>query len=170
MIDEHMRQEARQSGRRSIIKAMFASAVAAGAGPFGVAHARPTKLAPGEIRRVPEEAGPAQEVPLFSGAVVHNGLVYVAGKGYHGEGDITKHTTEVLNQIEEELERAGSSMDRALKVNVYLHDMRDYAAMNAAYRGRFGDRPPVRTTVACYAGIPGSSLVEIDCIAALNDE
>ena len=33
-------------------------------------------------------------------------------------------------------------------------------------RGRFGANPPVRTTVACYGGIPGRSLVEIDCIAA----
>jgi 2-iminobutanoate/2-iminopropanoate deaminase len=53
-----------------------------------------------------------------------------------------------------------------ISVNVYLHDIRDYDAMNAAYRGRFGSNPPVRATVACYGGIPGSSLVEIDCIAA----
>ena len=43
-------------------------------------------------------------------------------------------------------------------------DHRD--GMNAVFRGRFGANPPVRTTIACYGGIPGSSLVEIDCIAA----
>ena len=58
-------------------------------------------------------------------------------------------------------------MDKVLKVNVYLHDIKDYAAMNEVYRGRFGSRPPVRTTIATYGGIPGSSLVEIDAIAAL---
>ena len=58
-------------------------------------------------------------------------------------------------------------MEKVLKVNVYLHDIRDYDGLNAAYRGRFGDSPPVRTTVSCYGGIPGNSLVEIDCIATL---
>lgn len=110
-----------------------------------------------------------EEPPLFSGSVVHNGLVYIAGKGYHEEGDITTHTNGVLDALEEELARAGSSMDRVLEVNVYLHDLNDYAAMNEAYRGRFGDNPPVRTTVACFGGIPGNSLVEIDCIAAVNE-
>jgi enamine deaminase RidA (YjgF/YER057c/UK114 family) len=77
------------------------------------------------------------------------------------------HTKAVLDKIEEELKKAGSSMDKVLKVNVYLHDLRDYDAMNEAYRGRFGDNPPVRTTVACYGGSPGGSLFEIDCIAVV---
>ena len=108
-----------------------------------------------------------QDVPLFSGHKIHNGTVYIAGKGYHEEGDITVHTNAVLDSLEKELKKAGSSMDKVLKVNVYLHDLNDYKAMNAAYRGRFGDSPPVRTTVAVYGGVPGDSLVEIDCIAAL---
>ena len=67
------------------------------------------------------------------------------------------------------LEENGSSMDNVLlKVNVYLADLHDYSAMNEVYRGRFGKNPPVRTTVATYGGVPGDSLVEIDCIAAIN--
>jgi enamine deaminase RidA (YjgF/YER057c/UK114 family) len=46
--------------------------------------------------------------------------------------------------------------------------LNDYAAMNEVFRGRFGEKPPVRTTVAAYGGIPGDSLVEMDCIAALD--
>jgi len=52
-----------------------------------------------------------------------------------------------------------------LKVNVYLNDLKDYAGMNEEFLGRFGPDPGVRTTVACAGGIPGNSLVEIDCIA-----
>ena len=38
--------------------------------------------------------------------------------------------------------------------------------MNEVYKGRFGQNPPVRTTVAvAKGGVPGDSLVEIDCIA-----
>jgi enamine deaminase RidA (YjgF/YER057c/UK114 family) len=109
-----------------------------------------------------------QEVPLFSGAVVHNGLVYVAGKGAHFEGDITAHTDHVLKELQKELEKNGSSMEHVLKVNVYLADLNDYKKMNEVYKGRFGSKPPVRTTIAAYGGVPGDSLVEIDCIAMVK--
>ncbi len=73
-----------------------------------------------------------------------------------------------LKELEKELVKHGSSMDKVLKVNVYLADLADYQGMNEVYRGRFGANPPVRTTVATYGGVPGDSLVEIDCIAALD--
>jgi enamine deaminase RidA (YjgF/YER057c/UK114 family) len=56
-------------------------------------------------------------------------------------------------------------MEKVLKVNVYLNDIKDWEAMNEIYMGRFGPEPGVRTTVAPAGGIPGNSLVEIDCIA-----
>jgi enamine deaminase RidA (YjgF/YER057c/UK114 family) len=71
----------------------------------------------------------------------------------------------VLDEIEQNLKSAGSSMDKVLKVSVFLNDLKDYAGMNEAYKGRFGDMPPVRTTVAPAGGVPGNSLVEIDVIA-----
>jgi enamine deaminase RidA (YjgF/YER057c/UK114 family) len=103
--------------------------------------------------------------PLFSPVVTFGNLVFVAGKGAHFEGDIKAHTDHVLNTIREELERVGSSMDKVLKCNVYLNDLADYQAMNEVFRGRFGENPPVRTTIAAAGGIPGDSLVEIDVIA-----
>ena len=159
----------KSQSRRSIIKSLFAGLLTGAAGMFGVARAAPVDYKSRSIKRMPSSDANKQEAPLFSGSVTHDGLVYIAGKGYHEEGDITKHTTEVLNSLEEELEKAGSSMDQVLKVNVYLADLADYDKMNEAYRGRFGDSPPVRTTVATYGGVPGDSLVEIDCIAALAD-
>lgn len=164
------KENGRYSNRRSILKAMFASMFAAGAGAFGTAQAKTPGGSTRGIRHVPDASASQQQgPPLFSGAVVHNGLVYIAGKGYHEKGDIRVATDAVLKTVEAELVRAGSSMNRVLKVNVYLHDLKDYAAMNEVYRGRFGNKPPVRTTVACVSGIPGNSLVEIDCIAALNE-
>ena len=50
-------------------------------------------------------------------------------------------------------------------VNVYLNDIKDWPKMNTVYAGRWGKIPPVRTTIAAAGGIPGDSLVEIDCIA-----
>jgi enamine deaminase RidA (YjgF/YER057c/UK114 family) len=107
-----------------------------------------------------------QNVPLFSGHTKFGGLVYIAGKGAHFQGDVKAHTDHVLKELEKELTLAGSSMEKVLKVTVFLNDIADYKAMNEVYKGRFGKNPPVRTTVAvAKGGVPGDSLVEMDCIA-----
>ena len=108
-----------------------------------------------------------EKTPLFSGIVTFGSLVFIAGIGAHFEGDIKSHTKHVLDEIQKRLEEAGSSMEKVLKVNVYLNDLKDYAGMNEMFLGRFGPEPPVRTTIAAAGGIPGNSLVEIDCIACL---
>jgi len=108
-----------------------------------------------------------EKTPLFSGVVSYGGLVFISGIGAHYKGDIKQHTKTVLDQIQKNLESVGSSMEKVLKVNVYLNDLKDYAGMNEVFMGRFGAEPPVRTTIAAAGGIPGDSLVEIDCIATL---
>jgi enamine deaminase RidA (YjgF/YER057c/UK114 family) len=156
-----------KDSRRSLIRTFFASVAAAGAGMFGAAQAQAQGQTHELVKRTSTDNQPAgDKPPMFSGWVTYGNLVFIAGKGEHTAGDITAHTTSVLNQVEAELKKAGSSMDKVLKVNVYLHDIKDYDGMNAVFRGRFGPNPPVRTTIAAYGGIPGSSLVEIDCIAA----
>ncbi len=150
--------------RRSTLKRMFASLAAVfGASTLGVQTAKATS----SNKKVFNVHKDEQDVPLFSGSVVHGNTVYIAGKGAHFDGDIAAHTDHVLKELEKELKKAGSSMEKVLKVNVYLHDIRDYKAMNEVYKGRFGPNPPVRTTVAVFGGVPGDSLVEIDCIASL---
>ena len=147
-----------KSERRSILKKLFASV--AGLAGFGVAAKADT---------TPEkEVGSVemyQDVPLFSSHTKFNNMVFIAGKGAHVPGDISSHTKIVLDAVEEELKKAGSSMEKVLKVNVYLDKIEDWEAMNKVYKGRFGSKPPVRTTVAVKGGVPGGSLVEIDCIA-----
>jgi 2-iminobutanoate/2-iminopropanoate deaminase len=116
-------------------------------------------------KKVYYREGKPEKTPLFSGAVSFGNLLFIAGKGAHFPGDIAAHTKHVLDEIEKELTNAGSSMEKVLKVNVYLNDLKDYAGMNEVYQGRFGSEPPVRTTIAPAGGVPGNSLVEIDCIA-----
>jgi enamine deaminase RidA (YjgF/YER057c/UK114 family) len=108
-----------------------------------------------------------QDVPLFSGHTKFKHLVFIAGKGAHVEPfEIKAHTEIVLKELEKELIAAGSSMQKVLKVSVFLNDIADYQGMNEVYKGRFGNKPPVRTTVAvAKGGVPGNSLVEMDCIA-----
>ena len=81
---------------------------------------------------------------------------------------IKAHTDHVLKELEKELIAAGSSMEKVLKVTVFLNDIEDYKNMNEVYKGRFGKNPPVRSTIAvAKGGVPGDSLVEMDCIAGL---
>ena len=108
-----------------------------------------------------------QEVPLFSQITKFNGMVFIAGQGAHVEPfEIKAHTEIVLKGLEKQLIAAGSSMEKVLKVTVFLNDIADYAGMNEVFKGRFGKNPPVRTTIAvAKGGVPGNSLVEMDAIA-----
>lgn len=142
-----------KQNRRAVLKAVVGATAVA-----GVASAQS-----GPAKRV--HYRPPAKAPLFSGAVSYGNLLFIAGKGAHFEGDIKAHTKHVLDEVQKELENAGSSMNKVLKCNVYLNDLKDYAGMNEEFRGRFGDQPPVRTTIAAAGGIPGNSLVEIDVIA-----
>lgn len=146
--------------RRSALKKMFASVVGlAGIGLVAKANSS-----------VEKEAGSVtnfQDVPLFSGNTKLGNLVFIAGKGAHvAPFTIAAHTEIVLKELEKELIKAGSSMEKVLKVTVYLNDIADYKGMNDVYKGRFGKNPPVRSTIAvAKGGVPGDSLVEMDCIA-----
>ena len=117
-------------------------------------------------RRITPTSKTFKGQPLYSPELSFGNLVFVSGKGagVDFKGDITAQTKNVLDQIEESLKIAGSSMDKVLKVNVYLTDMKNFEGMNKAYVDRFGPEPPVRTTVSIVA-VPDGSLVEIDCIA-----
>jgi 2-iminobutanoate/2-iminopropanoate deaminase len=126
------------------------------------------KMAPADkpVKKVLWTGGKRPEKQaLFSPAVSYGNLLFISGIGAHFEGDIKAHTKHVLDEIQKKLEAAGSSMEKVLKVNVYLNDLKDYAGMNEMFLGRFGPEPGVRTTIAAAGGIPGNSLVEIDCIA-----
>ena len=152
--------------------AVAAAAVTAAAVPAQAAQAaapvqaaQPTATAG---KKVHYRSGKKPEkTPLFNSTVSVGNLVFIAGVGYHQAGDIKVHTKGVLDSIQQQLESVGSSMDKVVKCNVYLNDLKDYAGMNEMFLGRFGTEPPVRTTIAAAGGIPGDSLVEIDVIAVL---
>ena len=148
--------------RRSVLKKLFLSIVGVtgiGLGAKATTNSREEK----SVQGVEYD----QDVPLFSGSTKLGNLVFIAGKGAHVEPfEIKAHTEIVLKDLEKELIKAGSSMEKVLKVTVYLNDIADYKGMNEVYKGRFGKNPPVRSTIAvAKGGVPGDSLVEMDCIA-----
>src|SRR3954468_1303581 len=147
--------------RRTALKKLFASLL--GVTGLGLAAKASTNFNDEkEVQNVVYD----QDVPLFSSSTKLGNLVFIAGQGAHFEGDIKSHTDHVLKSLEEELKKAGSSMEKVLKVSVFLNDIKDYQGMNDVFKGRFGSNPPVRTTVAvAQGGVPGNSLVEMDCMA-----
>jgi 2-iminobutanoate/2-iminopropanoate deaminase len=144
-----------QSNRRNVLKTAAAA----------MAGASAAQAQTGPEKKIHYTGAKPTKTPLFSSAVSYGNLLFIAGIGAHVPGDIKLHTDIVLKEIEKQLKNAGSSMDKALKVTVFLNDLKDYAAMNEVFLGRFGDKPPVRTTVSPAGGVPGNSLVEMDVIA-----
>ena len=155
-----------KTNRRRFLAKAPALAVGAAAVAGGSARAAGAADPVAPEKKVHWSGGKRPEgTPLFSPVVTYGSLVFLSGIGAHFEGDVKAHTAHVLDEMKKNLESVGSSMEKVLKVNVYLNDLKDYAAMNEVFRGRFGADPGVRTTIAAAGGIPGDSLVEIDCIA-----
>jgi len=79
-------------------------------------------------------------------------------------GGVAEQTAQVLKNLQAVLQAAGSSLDRALKMTVFLKDMNDFAAMNEVYTTFFTTRPPARSTIE-VARLPKDALVEIEAVA-----
>ncbi len=120
---------------------------------------------PVESSRAPKAIGP------YSVGVWAGDLLYLSGQtpldpatGQLVTGGIDAQTHRVFDNLESALRDAGLTMDHVIKCNVYLVDMGDFAAMNAAYRERFAAPYPARTTVAVKA-LPREARVEIELVA-----
>ncbi|MCJ1468976.1 hypothetical protein MMC07_007607 [Pseudocyphellaria aurata] len=86
------------------------------------------------------------------------------------EGGIGDRTAQALKNLAAVLQEAGSSLRNVVKVNVYLDDMTNFAAMNKVYDTFFPQEPkPCRTCVA-VKGLQLRTDVEIDCTAHLEKE
>lgn len=153
-----------ETTRRGLLKNAARAAVAVGGGAVLATSAKAQPSGKLTKKRYPK-AEPGKKA-LFSPAVSYGNLLFLSGVGAHFKGTIEQHTQYVLDQIRQTLEGAGSSLEKVLKVSVFLNSIDDYDAMNKVYaQAGWGDIPPVRTTVSPAGGIPAHSLVEIDVIA-----
>ncbi len=104
--------------------------------------------------------------------VVYNGTIYISGQGAHSHDpsdfpmDVETHTKKVMENVKTLVERGGGTMDSILQLNVYLADIDFYDGVNSVFKTYFPNGGPARTCVA-IASLPGKSLVEINCIAAV---
>ena len=155
-----------KQSRRGLLKNAAAAVVTGGVMMTGNASAQAGKsLAKRDALAKPGTPKPAQPLP-YTDVVACNGMLYVAGTGYHEKGTLEEHAKAVLDIIEKNLVAAGSSLAKVVKVNVYLSDVKNFDRMNAVYKTRnWGPVFPARTTIA-PAALPGeNAIIEIECIA-----
>jgi 2-iminobutanoate/2-iminopropanoate deaminase len=125
------------------------------------------------MKRIRLEEDPGTDLPLSPGVVSGN-LVFVSGQvprrtdGIWITGSIKEQVDCTLDNVEAILVRAGSSLARLCRVNVYLTHREDFADFNDAYRARFkGQGLPARTTLVTALVTPPEVRIEIDAIGEI---
>ncbi len=111
----------------------------------------------------------------YSQAMVHNGLVFVAGQlpimpgsTSREVGSIEEQTRQVLANIRAVLEASGSALDRLLQVTVYVTDMALWERFNTVYAEVMGGHKPTRAVVPVNPLHYGYN-VEVQAIAAVRE-
>ncbi len=157
--------------RRTFLSNAAASGLAAAIvpGAVGDSGSKSTVASGRKIHEISTNRAPKPVGP-FSQAIKANGFIFVAGQtardpqtGQVIEGDISRQTERVMENLKVILEAAESSLDRTVKTTVYLKDMDDFEAMGKVYSRYFPSHPPARATVE-VARLHGGR-VEIELIA-----
>ncbi len=107
----------------------------------------------------------------YSQAIKTGGFVFVSGQipiipktGEILMGDIKLQTRQVLENLKNILEAAGSSVENVVKTTVFMKDLNDYTAINDVYKEFFAKKPPARAAVQA-ARLPKDVGVEIEAVA-----
>ncbi len=122
--------------------------------------------------QAPAPVGPYNQAIAASGR-----LLFVAGQipldpnngEIVGAGDVAKQTEQVVANIKAILEAGGSSLEDVVKTTVFLADMNDFAAMNAVYAQHFEEASAPARACVQVSRLPKDVLVEIDCIAVIQN-
>lgn len=129
----------------------------------------PAEPVPAQIERLGPPVARGGQVQPISPAVAWDRLVFVSGQVPMAQGrpcasDIAGQTEAALDMIEAILARAGCTLADVVKTTVWLTDVADYPAFNAAYARRFApEAAPARSTV--IAGLIAPVKVEIEAVA-----
>ncbi|MEG9438874.1 RidA family protein [Edaphobacter sp. HDX4] len=145
--------------RRGLLK--NATKVAMGGALVAPAASAQTKAA---VKK--DATGKSQKAFPFTTVVSFGNLLFVSGIGCRVQGTIEEETKWVLDEVEKNLVAAGSSLEKVLKVNIFMEDIKQFDRMNAVYKTRnWGTVFPARNTVQPAALPAGDYGLAIDCIA-----
>jgi 2-iminobutanoate/2-iminopropanoate deaminase len=116
----------------------------------------------------PQPIGPYNQAIRCGEFVFCSGQVAIdPATGALVEGDAALQARRALRNLAAVLAAAGATFDDVVKTTIFLIDMADFAAVNAAYGECFVSLPPARSTVA-VAGLPLGARVEIDALAVVH--
>lgn len=109
----------------------------------------------------------------YSQAIVHNGLVYVAGqlgidpkRPGHTPDDIELQTEQTLRNVANILIAAGSDLSNVLSLTIYVSDLNDWGRVNTIVAQAFGEHKPARAVIPVKDLHYGYG-IEVQCIAAV---
>lgn len=114
--------------------------------------------------RAPAAIGPYSQAVRVGDLLFTSGSIPLRPDGTLVEGDIGTQTEQVMENLRQVLEAAGTSLAHVVKCTCFLADMNDFAAFNAVYARAFGDAKPARSTVE-VARLPRDVAVEVECVA-----
>lgn len=114
--------------------------------------------------RAPAAIGPYSQAVRVGDLLFTSGSIPLRPDGTLVEGDIGAQTEQVMENLRQVLEVAGTSLAHVVKCTCFLADMNDFAAFNAVYARAFGDAKPARSTVE-VARLPRDVAVEVECVA-----
>jgi 2-iminobutanoate/2-iminopropanoate deaminase len=128
------------------------------------------------MKQVVHTTDAPQPLGPYSQAVIHNGILYVAGQGPVDpaagkvvQGTIQEEARQALSNLKAIIEAAGFSLQGVLKTTCFLADMEDFAGFNQVYAEFFTESQPARTTVQA-ARLPSDIKVEIEAIVGSDAE
>ena len=122
---------------------------------------RGTATAPG----LPRPAGPYSHVAGVAGVRFASGQAGADSEGRLADG-IAAQARQCFQNLLTAIRAAGAGEGDVVKVNVYLTDVADFAAMNEEYAAAFSSPYPARTTV--YVTLPPGMLIEADVVAVTS--
>ena len=111
----------------------------------------------------PAAIGPYSQAVKTGNLVFTSGQIALSTEGVVVGDDITAQTEQVMKNLGEVLNAAGSSYEKAVKTTCFLADIKDFAAFNEVY-GKYFSSKPARSCVA-VKDLPKGVLVEVEVIA-----
>ncbi len=121
------------------------------------------------LKSVSTPKAPAAIGPYSQGVVTEN-LLFISGQlplnpetGNFVEGGIEERAHQCLKNIKAIAEAAGTSLNRAVKVTIFLKSMEDFVSVNKVYAQYFPENLPARSTLQ-VAGLPKNADIEIEAI------
>lgn len=117
--------------------------------------------------KAPAAIGPYSQATIIGNVIFTSGQIPIIPEtGEQVKDDIKKATRQSLENVKAILENSGSSLEKVAKVNIFISDMNNFAALNEVYSEYFSDHKPARSCVE-VARLPQDNLVEIEAIAEI---